>query len=213
MGRSISLGIIIAIICFLTVGAVWADRLILIPTGTSLATGIKVDYANNPGKQGGSIYWVNIGVSRVEIEGVRFQNFGVKRIDTYSAQLAVLPETSFTPAISIGARDIANRTDDRGLLYDGRSFYIAASKGVPITGGIPILLQEVKLHVGFGTGSLNGIFFGAEGTLPLGIHIRGEYDSKNFNFAASYNIIPLLSASVSSIKGDIYYGGLFKASF
>ena len=203
----------ILLVCCLLAGPALADRLILTPTGQNLGTGIKAEYAASASGDF-KIYWAQVGFSKIELEGVRFQDFGPDNIDAISAQLEVVPETSFTPAVSLGVRDISDDTKGKGALYDGQSIYVAASKGVPVTGGIPVLFQDVKVHGGFGTGgSLSGLFFGVSGKLPMGIGLMGEFDTEDWNFAASYDIVPAVKIRASSIKGDIYYGALFSTAF
>jgi len=204
----------VSLICCLLAASAAADRLVLIPTGRTLTTGgIKAEYAANSDLDDAKIYWVNVGVSRLELEGARFQDFGPDDIDVVSAQVAVIPETSFTPSVALGVRDISDETDGRGIPYDGQSFFLAVTKSIPVTGGVPLLFQDVQLHGGIGTGSLGGVFFGIEGKLPMGIHLAGEYDTEDFNFSASYNIVPTIKAKLSSIKGDVYYGAVFSTSF
>ena len=203
----------IILVCCLLAGPAVADRLILTPTGQTLGTGIKAEYAAAAGKDF-KAYWVQIGLSKIELEGARFQDFGPDNIDVVSAEVQVVPETSFTPAVGFGVRDIANESDGKGGLYDGQTIYLAATKGIPVTGGVPLLFQDMKIHGGFGTGgSLNGLFFGVSGKLPMGIGLVGEYDTKDWNLAANYSIVPTLKLQASSIKGDIYYGALFSATF
>ncbi|MGB9586780.1 MAG: hypothetical protein ACPL7O_01235 [Armatimonadota bacterium] len=213
MFRVFVLLVIASLLCGVLSTLAVADRLILIPTGKTLSTGsIKAEYAANSDGDG-KIYWVNLGVSRLEVEGARFQDFTPDTEDALSAQVSVLPETTFTPAIGVGMRDIGDETNDKGVPYDGQSLYLAVSKTIPVTGGVPLLFQDVVLHGGIGTNALSGVFFGVEGTLPMGIRVMGEYDTNDFNFALSYNLIPTLNARLSSIKGDIYYGALFSVSF
>lgn len=206
--------IMTAAVCGLMVGTANADRLILIPTGNTLSTGgLKAQILSRTSSDDGRAYLLNVGVSRLEIEGAKFQDFHGRSEDVISGQVSVLPETSFTPSVALGVRDAGNATEDLGMPYDGRSFYLVASKGIPVTGGIPLLLQNVKLHGGIGTGSLKGLFFGAEGTIPLGLRLAAEYDSSRFNGELSYNIIPKVRASISLIKSDVYYGGSFSTAF
>lgn len=197
--------------CCLLAGSASADRLILTPTGNTLGTGIKAEYAasfNGDSK----VYWAQIGFSKFELEGVRFQDSD--NIDAISAEMEVVPETSFTPSVAFGVRDISNETEGKDALYDGQSLYLAMSKGIPITHGIPLLFQDMKIHGGFGTGgSLSGLFFGVSGKLPMGIGLKAEFDTEDWNFAASYSIIPALKVQASSIKGHIYYGALFSSTF
>lgn len=188
-----------------------ADRLILIPEGTTLSTGgLKAEYMSKFGGDG-TVYLANVGISRLEIEGASFRNFsnGSGKADVISAQVSVLPETEFTPAVAVGVRDIGDASTGSNSLYGGRSYYLAASKKIPITGGIPILFTDVSVHAGLGTDSLHGLFFGVEGNLPFGVRISGEYDSRDFNFALSYKVIPTVKADLSFVKGDLYYGATF----
>lgn len=199
----------IVLFCCCLGGAVSADRLIIIPEGTTLTTGAaRVEYA---GRQSAQAYWAAVGILRLEVEGAWFKGFGAGNANALSAQVSVLPETSFTPAVALGVRDMGDKTDDQTALYGGRSFYVAASKSVPLAGG-EAMLQELKVHVGIGTGSLKGVFFGAETTLPGKVQLAGEYDTRNFNFAATYFVAPVVRLRVSSIGGDPYYGALVAVS-
>ncbi|MCX6377313.1 MAG: hypothetical protein NTU88_14980, partial [Armatimonadetes bacterium] len=159
MTRTLTRTAVIVLLCCVVRGPAAADRLILIPTGTTLTTGqVRGEYAGHESKQA---YWAAVGILRLEVEGAWFKGFGAGNANALSAQVGVLPETSFTPAIGLGVRDIGDKTDDQTALYAGRSFYLAASKSVPLSGG-EAMLQELKVHVGIGTGSLKGVFFGAE---------------------------------------------------
>lgn len=214
MSRVLGLAAVVGVMCCLVAGSAAGDRLILIPTGTTLTTGeIKAEYAGSSAASHPKAYWLSAGVSRLELEGARFEDYGLESVSTVSAQLSVLPETSFTPSVALGVRDISDESDGRGALYDGQTFYLAITKGIPVTGGVPFVFEDVRIHGGVGTGSLNGVFFGVDGRLPMGIHLAGEYDTDDFNIAASYNVIPALKVRVSSIKGDTYYGALFSTSF
>lgn len=200
--------------CLMVISYASADRLILIPTGSTISTGIKGEYAASAEGDDQKIYWASIGMSRFEIEGARFQDFpATEKTDALSAQVCVIPETSFTPAVAVGVRDISDETEGLGLPYDGQSFYAAVSKTVPITGGVPIIFQDMKVHGGVGTGSLGGVFFGVEGTLPIGLRIAAEYDTEEFNWAAIYSVAGPLKFKVSSIRNDLYYGAFLSTSF
>lgn len=197
-------------LCCMTAASVYADRLILIPTGRTLTPGFKAELAARSDEKA---YWVHVGVSRVEIEGARFQDFGTDDVDVISAQLEIIPETTFTPGLALGARDIGDSTTSENSLYGGRAFYLAVSKGIPITGGVPFLFTDVKVHGGVGTDSLSGLFIGIEGTLPMGLRIAAEYDTEDVNYAVMYGVIPALQVKASSMKGDIYYGASFTTQF
>jgi hypothetical protein len=201
--------LLVALLCCTLAVSACADRLILIPTGSTV-TGLKGEFLAGDGDE--KAYWANVGISRVEVEGAWFRDFDSEDSDAISAQVSVLPETSFTPALSLGVRDISDDTNGASGLYNGRSIFLAASKGIPYSEGIPFL-QDVKLHAGVGTGSLSGVFFGAEAGLPGGLHVRAEYDTEDFNYAASLGVFPLVRVELVSIKSDIYYGARLSASF
>ncbi len=76
-----------------------------------------------------------------------------------------------------------------------------------------MLLDDMKVHGGVGTGGLSGAFFGIEGRIPMGLRVAAEYDTEDFNWAASYSLIPSVKLKVSSMKGDIYYGAAFASPF
>ena len=214
MGKILALLVIVCIALCMVVSYASADRLLLIPTGTTLGTGgVKVQAAISTENDSAKAFWANLGISKLEIEGARFQDFGAEDFDTISAQVSVLPETTITPAVALGVRDISDETKDSGALYNGQSIYLAVSKGVPVTGGIPGIFQDVKIHGGIGTGSLSGLFFGLQGTLPMGLQVMGEYDTENFNLGVAYNIAPMLKIQAESLKGDFYYGATFSTSF
>lgn len=214
MSRLQKIAAVVFVLTGLLVSISNADRLILIPTGKTLSTGgIKAEYLSKFDDEG-KAYLANIGIMRLEIEAAKFQDFAVGDDPiSIGAQISILPETTFTPSLAVGVRDVGNETSQLNSLYGGRSYYVAASKRVPITGGIPLLFQDVTLHGGFGTDSLSGVFFGIEGTLPMGIRINGEYDTEDVNVALQYQIIPTIKADIALIKGDLYYGALFSTSF
>ena len=71
MFRIVVLLVTASLLCGVLSSLAVADRLILIPTGKTLSTGsIKAEYAANSDGDG-KIYWVNLDVSRLEVEGAR----------------------------------------------------------------------------------------------------------------------------------------------
>ena len=193
--------VLIAIVLFASGAA--ADRLILIPTGATLGTGeFRAEYAASGGQ---NATWAATGVMRLEVEGAWFSGFAPSSDDAWSAQIAILPETSFTPALGVGVRDIGDGSDKSTGLYDGRSLYAAATKEIEL-GEVTTFVQDLKITAGIGTGSLNGIFFGADAGIAERLRLAAEYDTKDINLAATYGLAPLVNVRVSSIHGDVYYG-------
>jgi len=214
MNRVFHSVLLMAVVGYLASGIASADRLVTIPTGDTLTTGgIRAEVQSRFDASKGQSYWVNLGLPHIEIEGARFQDYNGRSDDSLSIQASVLPETMFSPGISLGLRDVADNTRNSNMPYQGRAAYLAVSKSIPLTGGIPLLLHDVKVHGGVGTGSLKGLFFGAEGTLPLGLRAKAEYDSSRMNFEAAYFIVPKVKVDAALIKGDMYYGGAFSTAF
>lgn len=214
MSKRLILASAIGVLLCVIVGGASADRLVLTPTGSTLSTGgIKGEYANNADGDG-VIYWANIGVSRFEIEGARFQDFSPDETDVVGIQAAVVPETSFTPALAIGVRNISDETGGLPEPYDERTLYAVITKSLPASGGVPGLISDLSVSGGVGTGGLSGFFFGVEGNvLPLGLRAAVEYDTEDWNWAVSYGIVSVLRAKVYSIKDDIYYGASLSIGF
>ena len=216
MLRTIGLAVTVLVVCCAPAASVSADRLILIPEGTTLTTGqVKGEYQVRATSGGATAYWANVGLLRLEIEGAWFQGFSAPDTDAVSAQISVLPETSFTPAVALGIRDIGDKTktDAADSLYDGRSLYLAASKGLSfVARGLPFL-SDLKVHAGIGTGSLSGIFFGAEVAVSGRWRLAAEYDSHYVNIAAMYNVAPIARLRVEKIRNDTYFGAVLSTAF
>ncbi len=213
MSKRLILAAAVVLLACMVAGAASADRLVLIPTGTTLSTGgLRAEYANNSDGDG-AIFWANVGVSRLEIEGARFADFGGDDTDVFSVQASVIPETSFTPALAIGMRNITDENGALPALYDERSLYAVASKTIPVVEGVPGLLGDMRVHGGIGTGALSGLFFGVEATVvPVGVRAAVEYDTDDWNWALSYGL-GVIRAKAYSINEDIFYGVAFSNSF
>lgn len=208
MKRYLVNAVVAVIILCLAAGASFAERMVLIPTGNTLDIGLKAEYATRPTVSDGHGLWVAVGIPNVEIEGAWFEDEFSETPDAVSVQFTVIPQTSFTPGIAVGVRDISNNTEGTGVLYNGRAYYLAFSKTIDESSGLPILLTDVKLHFGVGTGSLGGAFFGAEATLPIGLTLGAEYDSDKMNYAASFPVGSVFKVKASLIDGEMYYGGV-----
>lgn len=214
MSKKLVFAAAIALLFCMISGGASADRVVLIPTGTTLGTaGIKAEYANNSDGDG-VIYWANVGISRFEIEGARFVDFGPDDTDILSVQGSVIPETSFTPALAIGMRNISDESGGLPGPYNERSLYAVASKTIPVSEGAPGLLGDAIVHGGVGTGGLSGVFFGLEATIvPVGVRAAIEYDTDDWNWAVSYGFASIIRAKIYSIKNDVFYGFSLSTGF
>lgn len=196
-------------LCVLTalVTGVRADRLILTPSAYNLPPGsAKIEVARRESKGGLTQYWANLGlVGGIEIEGLR-QETRSRQVDSLSLQYNVLPDIGFTPAVSIGVRDVANRTE-RGI-----AFYLAIGYRLPYMPPNPFI-DEMYLFGGIGAGGIDGLFAGAEVRTPYHILLSVEYDSRAWNAAVSWEPVPLLRLRLYSIDGETYYGASLAVSF
>ena len=184
-----------------------ADRLILIPSAYNLPPGsAKLEVARRESKGGLTQYWANLGlVGGIEIEGLRLETSS-RQIDSLSLQYNILPDVGFAPAVSVGVRDVTNRTED------GIAFYLAVGYRLPYMPANPFI-DEMYLFGGIGAGGLKGPFIGAEVRTPYRIWLSAEYDSRSWNAAASWEPVPLLRLRLYSIDGETYYGASLAVSF
>lgn len=194
--------ILSAVIC---AGPASADRLILAPTGNVLRSGeIRAEGAISSSDSDGKIYWLALGLQRLEVNAARFDGgadvVGASGSDVFGAELSVLPETTLTPGIGVGVWDMTNET------ADGRGYYLALSKGVPLTKQLPLPIRDIRLHVGYGIEGIDGLFAGADAKIPLGFRLYAEFFKDDFNYALGWTVLPGLQVKLSVIDGDAYYG-------
>lgn len=184
-----------------------ADRIILTPSAYNLPPGsVKLEIARRESQGGLTQYWVNLGlVGGIELEGTRTETQR-QQIDSLSLQYNILPDIGFTPAVSVGVRDVANKTDD------GIAFYVAVGYRLPYMPPNPFI-DEMYLFGGIGAGGIKGPFVGAEVRTPYHILLSAEYDSRVWNAAVSWEPVPLLQLRLYSIDGETYYGASLAVSF
>ena len=188
-------------------GGVWADRVVLAPSAYNLPPGsAKVEVARRESQGGLTQYWVNLGlVGGIELEGVRRETRR-RQIDSLNVQYNVLPDIGFTPAVSVGVRDVANKTEE------GFAVYLAVAYRLPYMPPNPFL-EEAYLFGGLGAGGIKGAFVGAEVRTPYRILLSAEYDSRWWNAALSWEPVPLLRLRLYTIAGETYYGASLAVSF
>lgn len=189
------------------IGSVQADRLVLIPSAYNLPPGsAKLEVCRSESKGGLTNYWVNIGlVGGLEIEGARIVTRN-RQVDSLSLLYNLLPDLGFTPAVSIGIRDVADKTDQ------GSALYLAAAYRLPQI--YPnLIIEELYVFGGVGTGGIKGFFFGGEARTPYRILLAVEYDSRVWNASLSWEPVPLFRLRIYSIGGETYYGASLAISF
>ena len=220
------------IVCFalvfavIAVGPVSADRIIFAPTGTTLSPGeLKAEAATSPSNDNSRIYWLGLGMKQFEVNAIRldgrndnpvvsedrgraivdFDDPESKDIDIINAQLNLVPETTLTPAISVGAWDLTDKTEG------GTGYFLAITKGVPLTKELPLPIRDVKVHAGFGISGIEDFFGGAEASLPLGLRVSAEYFQKDLNYAIGWGPLPGLQVKAYILDGETFYGLRFSS--
>lgn len=164
----------------LSAQAGWCSRVILTPSGETLA----------PNAANGDIFysfeddqatalWGGVGLSRMELEGAYF-HFSDKDSVAVSAQTQILPETFLTPSASVGVRDLFNTTRNTSAIgYGGRAVYAALNKTYPTGPGV--LFRNLDVNGGIGAGSIHGLFGSISAQMPMGLVGTFEYDSRRAN--------------------------------
>ncbi|MER3473601.1 MAG: hypothetical protein C4335_06110 [Armatimonadota bacterium] len=184
-----------------------ADRVVLTPSAYNLPPGsAKLEIARRESKGGLTQYWMNLGlVGGIEVEGLRLETSS-RHLDTLSLQYNILPDIGFTPAISAGVRDIANKT------AEGRAIYLAVGYRLPYMPPNPFI-DEMYLFGGVGAGGIKGAFLGTEVRTPYHILLSVEYDSRAWNAVLSWEPVPLLRLRLYSLDKETYYGASLSVSF
>jgi hypothetical protein len=169
--------------------AAWADRVILTPSGTTLAP-LSATAEGIVSVSGRTVNdtWINGSVNIVEIEAAQLERPG-RQASVVSLQASVLPETIITPSISAGVRDIFDTTRQFGNTgYTGRSLYVAAGKTLLSTELAPFPFRNASITAGIGTGVTNGFFGSASADLALGFRQTLEFDGRGLNYRLSHDI-------------------------
>lgn len=196
--------IALAAIAAFSVRPASADRLVLMPTGNVLTTGdVRAEISLGASDER-KIYWLNVGLARLELNAMRLDQgshiVGEKTADVLGAEFSVLPETTLTPGIGIGVWDLTGQTED------GEGYYLALSKRVPSARPLPLPLTDIRLHVGFGVGGINGPFAGVEASLPYNLKLYAEQFQENSNVGVGWKLIRGVEARAYLIDGRRYYG-------
>jgi hypothetical protein len=201
--------VLVLMLAAICIAPVYADRIIFAPTGMTLSPGeVKVEGAISPSSNNNRVYWAGVGMQRFEINAIHFtQNgsvMGISNADVINVELSLLPETTLTPGVGIGAWDIAGKTPS------GTGYFFAISKQLPLTKSIPTPIRDIRVHTGFGINGIHGGFAGAEASLPFRLKIAGEYFQKDFNFSLAWTAIPAVQFKAYLLDKKPYYGVEFK---
>ncbi len=179
---------------------VFADDLILLPTGSTLTTGqYRAQLIVSPSNDHGNFQQLAVGLASYEFNYVRADYGSGKTEGKLGVQWCFLPQTFITPAVSIGVRDLFSQS------VEGFGGYAAMTKNVP-TGLFTNLVSDMTFTVGCGFRALRGVFGGVDMKLVGDIVGQIEYDGDNWNSAVGWQPSERFRLKTYVINKERYYG-------
>ncbi len=196
--------IAVAVILLIAVASgAWAQPSLIGPTGLIRApTAATLDAlrwnvgASNVWADGGpdeSFVYANVGLtSRLEIGATRAELEDQEAETVLNLKLRFLGPIAGKITLAAGAIDITDQVDRSGYLVLTHEL----GAGLVSSGG---QFSRPQIHLGAGSGRLDGLFGG------LSIVVRGEtdllleYDGQEFNLGLRHRIVPTFSAAVAAL--------------
>jgi hypothetical protein len=186
-----------------------ADRNVLAPRGLiAVPDSLKLEYAFEGSNGRNNLGWLTIGLpgrlNGLELEAERFELGGTRR-ETFSVQYSLTGNafSDLAPSVSLGVRDVLRRG------RDAQALFLVGTKTLGLSQQQERLLQDWKLHVGYGTSRLDGPFVGIQARFALGFTAYAEYVSKRFNASLALPLTKYMNLKAYTLDGDLYYGASF----
>lgn len=184
---------------------VFADRLVLAPTGRITLPGEVTVRSLWKTTSGDRLRWIHVGLPKedlgLELELSSYRLYGDERA-TASLHYSVISEAftnNLAPGIAVGIRDVPNSG------FEGRSAYLALTKTLRLTEVGERLLGAVRLHAGYGTSPMKE-FVGASLETPFRVQLSGELLGRRTNWMARIRIIPPVSMEYVRAAGGDHLG-------
>lgn len=108
-----------------------------------------------------------------------------------NAKYGLLKETMTAPALAIGWSDVADQLDSTP--------YVVLSKSLTMQGTNSL---APRLHVGVGSGSLDGVFAGLSARIAEQLQLMIEYDTNDVNFGLQFAAAQGLRLHAGLVGGD-----------
>jgi len=196
--RSFILFSLLIVVC--VGGSACANPILFAPSGTTLGLGqVRAEAAFSPKDEEGKFFWLAVGGPGFEVNLLRTDRAVGEPENLIGAQWSFLPETSITPAISIGVTDLSSDS------AEGISGYAAITKHLPAYRFVSFI-DDFSATFGIGLGGIRGPFAGIEAKLPLKLFFQGEYDSHDVNAAIGWQPTSMFRVKAYSLRHEIYYG-------
>jgi hypothetical protein len=188
----------------LSIGGVRADRLIWTPTADISRPSL--EYMGDPyGSRGVATGQIGLG-RQFELQIQHYQEFKERDSTEVGGQFTVLPEGFATPGIALGVWDVANESPR------GRRVFGVLSKSLPLVHKLPIGPHDIRIHLGVGSGTLSGIFVGAQAGFPFGFGVYAEYDTRHINAGLSWSPFGIIHLKAESWGGHLFVGAQLRTS-
>jgi hypothetical protein len=180
-----------------------ADRIVLGPDGLTLSPrDLRAEFAATPYRTEQNLSWLQYALPMgLEIQ-TQFLDIANDRRTLYSldAQYPFLTEFGLVPAVSVGIRDLL------GTGTEHRSFYVAASKTLPLSEGQLKMAHDFRITLGVGTERMDGLFVGFHSHLKAGLFVDAEIYRRRPNISLALPLVRNLQARAYSLDGNVFYG-------
>ncbi|MGC8666577.1 MAG: hypothetical protein ACP5VE_00475 [Chthonomonadales bacterium] len=193
-------------LCVLSGRTARADRAILSPRGFILSPGdVQFEYAGRTTDGHSNVQWLQVSMPGsdlgLELELERRQASGRSR-SSFNLEYTLTGNalSDIAPVIAVGARDLINSD------VEGRSAYLALSKTIGLSLAQSRVVSDLKVHAGYGSGRMDGLFASGELRFRLGFTVSAEYFQQRWNMEVAVPASKYLKLRAYTLNGAVYYG-------
>ena len=180
-----------------------ADRVILGPDGMTISpNSIKAEFNTTLSRMEQNQGWLQYALPMgLEVQ-TQFYNIANKNRSLYAVDLQYpfLSEFGPAPSVSFGVRDLL------GTGNEHRSFYVAASKTLPLSDSQLKFAHDFRVSAGYGTERMGGLFVGVHSHLKAGLFFDAEIYRRRPNVSLSLPLVRNMQARAYSLDGNLFYG-------
>jgi hypothetical protein len=172
--------------------------LIAVPTAEALgmaewnlgATGVQVDDGDDA-----TILYANVGLAAGLEAGVAREKVeGAEAETLVNAKLRLVGPLPGKVSVAAGMMDVTDQVDRSGYVVLSHTL----GAGLVMRRGY---VTSPQVHVGVGSGRLDGLFGGLSTTVSGRIGLMAEYDGENVNFGVRLPLAPKLEATAAALDG------------